>query len=287
MLRVFFGRHKSASTWATLIIERLCNELAWKCVTAYKIVIDEHGSLAALIEKEKPDFLIIPEADAGQIEQLPASFRGFHITRDPRDLIVSGYFSHLKVHALVDSPEIGVTAEHRAKLQSLSKEEGIDLEIATIGRIPLQHLYEWDYDDPRIMEVKFEELTKTPYASFERVFGFLEILAPDAGTAFGARCLYNRLIRKAGLGGLRIPADRYTHKQLRKTLDDLSFENLKRGKPWWLHQNKAHYRKGKAGNWKEHLSERQEREIFSLFPGMMEKLGYEPSFQGHKKPEGA
>ncbi|HRN36219.1 MAG TPA: hypothetical protein PLL18_04835, partial [Flavobacteriales bacterium] len=145
-----------------LLIERMCNELGWTCTVAYRARIDAHGGLRQLIENEKPDFLIIPEADVGQVAEIPVPFQGFHVSRDPRDIVVSGYFSHLKVHALVNDPSMGVTAEHRRMLQELPKTDGLDLEIASIARIPLRHLHEWNYADPRILESRFEVLIASP-----------------------------------------------------------------------------------------------------------------------------
>ncbi|MCZ2155751.1 MAG: hypothetical protein LC114_17940 [Bryobacterales bacterium] len=68
---------------------------------------------------------------------------------------------------------------------------------------------------------------------------------------------------------------------MRKTLRDLSFENLRSGRPWWLNQKGAHYREGKAGNWREHLDARHEQAIVDAFPGILEKLGYEPASSFH------
>jgi hypothetical protein len=118
MLRVFFGQHKCASQWVTLVIERICNELGWKSVYAYEKVRTEHGGLRALINDENPDFLIIPESNVELVGEIDRPFQGFHVIRDPRDIVVSGYFSHKGSHLL--SPA-GVTMEHREKLQTLPK----------------------------------------------------------------------------------------------------------------------------------------------------------------------
>ena len=279
MLRVFFGQHKCASKWVTLLIERMCNEMGWKSAIAYRAHVDEHGGLRPFIEKQRPDFLIIPESDISLVGEIPVPFKGFHLIRDPRDLVVSGYFSHLKVHDLTTNPEQGVTAEHRRQLEELPKEQGIDLEIATIARIPLEHLYEWNYRNPDILEVKFEQLTADTYKEMMAILTFLDMEGPTNRFPFALRCYINRLLKRAKIRGPR--TDRYSGSQLRKTLRDLSFENLKRGKPWWLNQKGAHYRKGKAGDWRHHLTDRQEREIDRIFPGILQKLGYHGHAAGH------
>lgn len=279
MLRVFFGQHKCASKWVTLLIERICNEMGWKSCIAYRARINGHGSLERLLQHEQPDFLIIPESDHGMLQEIQGPFKGFHVIRDPRDLVVSGYFSHLKVHELTSDISQGVTAGHREQLQALPKDQGLDLEIATIARVPLQHLYEWDYRDPRIWEVKFEQLTTDPHKEFSSILSFLAMEEPKNDLLFAMQCYTNRLLKRAGLPRFR--AHHYSRMQMRKTLRDLSFENLRSGRPWWLNQKGAHYREGKAGNWREHLDARHEQAIVDAFPGILENLGYEPASSFH------
>lgn len=252
----------------------MCNELGWKCLSAYRVLINEHGSLRALIEREKPDFLIIPESNMELIKEIDQPFRGFHIIRDPRDIIVSGYFSHMKSHALSSH---GVTLEHRQKLQALSKEQGIDLEIATLGRIPLSNLYQWDYGNPSIHETEFKQITNDPIQEFTRIFAFMEMLEEKNDLIFTVQCLYNRAMKKIGLKTMQIRSERYSAHQLRKTLEQLSFANLKRGRLRRLGQKAAHYRKGKSGDWKNHMTAQQEDEINRVFPGIIGKLGYDDS----------
>ncbi|MBK8580930.1 MAG: sulfotransferase domain-containing protein [Flavobacteriales bacterium] len=271
MLRVFFGQHKCASQWATLVIERICNEIGWRSLTAYGVLIREHGGLRALLQHEKPDFLIIPESNAELIKEIDQPFRGLHIIRDPRDIIVSGYFSHKKPHPL--SPK-GVTVEHREKLQTLPEEGGIDLEIATLGRIPLSNLYHWDYENPWILETEFKRITNAPFEEFSRILEFMEMIGEKNDSLFAAQCFYNRAVKKAGVKAMQIRSEKYARHQLRKSLDELSFANLKKGGLKRLGQKTDHYRKGKSGDWQDHLSLRQEEEITRIFPGIFEKLGY-------------
>lgn len=274
MLRIFFGQHKCASQWTTLLIERMCNELGWRCLSAYGTLIREHGGLKALIEHEKPDFLIIPESNVELLKEIEQSFRGLHIIRDPRDIIVSGYFSHMKSHPL--SPQ-GVTLAHREKLQTLPKEDGIDLEITTLGRIPLRNLYEWDYSNPSIREIEFKQITDAPFQEFTKILEFMELLEKKNDLLFNVQCFYNRVVKKLGLDALRLRSEKYSAHQLCKSLEQLSFANLKKGRLKRLGQKAAHYRKGKTGDWKDHLTPRQEDEITRIFPGIFDKLGYETS----------
>ncbi len=272
MIRVFFGQHKCASQWVTLLIERMCNELGWKSVCAYEEVVRAHGGLRALIEQEKPDFLIIPESTVEKANEIGESYRGFHIVRDPRDIVVSGYFSHMKSHPL--SKE-GLTPEHREQLRTLPMEAGIDLEIATLSRIPLRNLYQWEYDKPWIHETEFDRVTKAPLQEFTRILEFMEMTGEKNNLLFSMQCYYNRVVRKIGLNVLRIRSETYSIHRMGRILKVLSFTNLKKGRMKRLGQKTDHYRKGKTGDWRAHLTKQQEEEISRIFPGILEKLGYE------------
>ncbi|MBZ0205149.1 MAG: sulfotransferase domain-containing protein [Flavobacteriales bacterium] len=271
MLRVFFGQHKCASQWVTLVIERICNELGWKSVYAYEKVRTEHGGLRALINDENPDFLIIPESNVELVGEIDRPFQGFHVIRDPRDIVVSGYFSHKGSHLL--SPA-GVTMEHREKLQTLPKKAGMDLEIATLAQIPLSNIYKWDYHHPSILETKFMEITQAPLEEFTRIMVFMDMIEEKNDRLFGMKCFYNRLVKKAGMRAMRMRTEKYSVHQLESTLEQLSFGNLKKGKLKSLGQKTDHYRKGMSGDWRDHLTPQQEEEIDRLFPDIFTKLGF-------------
>lgn len=66
------------------------------------------------------DVLCYVNAEIGSVRPL-RDYRGFHVIRDPRDVGVSGYFSHLHSHPIGDWYEL---AEHRRELQSLPRHEG-------------------------------------------------------------------------------------------------------------------------------------------------------------------
>ncbi len=270
MLKVFFGHHKCASQWITLVIERICNELGLKSVCAFQYTIDNYGSLQKLIDIERPDFLILPESNHKRTQEIQVEYKGFHIIRDPRDIIVSCYFSHKKSHKI---SRFIPTAEHRERLQSLPKQEGLDYEIS-ISKVFIENLYEWNYNYNNIFESKFEIITNSPKNELINIFSFLDFFEENTSKLFSLLCYFNRIMQKLRLNFLKIRLEKYTTKQLERTLNDLSFESLKAGTNKGLGKTSSHYRKGSSGDWKNHLTDEQEKKILNYFPNILKKLGY-------------
>jgi len=138
MLYAYFGHHKCASTWIDNILKEVAQEHGYR----YRGIVDHetptgHGPLTDYVEtfsrdemgtrirRAGIDFVGALTADWSQVEGLPP-FRGVHVIRDPRDIIVSGYFSHKNSHPVDHLPHM---AAHRERLRSVSKDEGLLLEM--------------------------------------------------------------------------------------------------------------------------------------------------------------
>jgi hypothetical protein len=105
--------------------------------------------------------------------------RGSHMIRDPRDLVVSGYHYHLwtaEAWAHEPWPSLG-GATYQEHLRSLDEDGGIHAEIDRVGRMA-QDMVRWRYyDDPRFVEVRYEDLIAEPavvFSSMFRHYGFTE-----------------------------------------------------------------------------------------------------------------
>lgn len=103
-------------------------------------------------------------------------YRGVHVMRDPRDMIVSGYHYHKWthepwVHRLDDS---GVS--YQDKLKRLDKSAGLLLEIDHFIFFYRAALEAWDMSDPDMLEVSYEALMgpdkRDRYADIFRHLGF-------------------------------------------------------------------------------------------------------------------
>ena len=86
-------------------------------------------------------------------------FRGSHMIRDPRDVVVSAYFYHLRTTeawALEPREEFGGLS-YQAHLQQLDRHEGLLAEIRRSASTVITDMTRWDYDDPRFLELRYED----------------------------------------------------------------------------------------------------------------------------------
>ncbi len=172
----------------------------------------------------------------------PASYRAFYVARDPRDLVVSDYFS-LRYSHLTSDPYI---AEMRAKLGSLSLHAGLQDRINASEASYFSVLREWAQaeDTSAIRIFKFEDL-------------------------FGDRSVdhFRELFRHCRMD-LPDPA-------LERLLEQYSFEAFSGGRKPGEEDAQSHYRKGIAGDWRNYFSDR-EKDLFKQRTGsLLVELGYE------------
>jgi hypothetical protein len=239
---------------------------------------DDHGSLTAWVEVHNVDFLAYTNAEIEEARALPAH-RGFHVVRDPRDVLVSGYFSHKNSHPTDGWPEL---KEHRQALQSLSKEEGLLKEIK-FSRPFLTAMRNWDYNQKRILEVKMEQLTQDPETQFRRVLRHLGIFETEGKASLlrKARQYGNRLAYKIHHEvplslPQRITREETIHPNvLGEILDDHRFEKLTDGRSRGETDPESHLRKGEPGDWKNHFTSRVAEAFEDAYDDIVVELGYE------------
>lgn len=141
--RVYFGHHKCASQYIKHILTQSVRLMGWSVKTdALPFVLPDDFHLrepfaSILLQKRQMlasnafDLICLENADNESVailsEHMP--FRGVHVIRDPRDIVVSGYFSHLYSHP-ADDKHTPWLWEHRQRLRSLSNlEDGLMAEI--------------------------------------------------------------------------------------------------------------------------------------------------------------
>ena len=85
-------------------------------------------------------------------------YRGVHIMRDPRDMIVSGYHYHKWTHEeWVHRPDAhGVS--YQQKLNQAETHDGLFMEIDHFIFFYRETLENWDMNDPDILEVSYDDL---------------------------------------------------------------------------------------------------------------------------------
>jgi len=244
----YFGHHKCATVWVHSILTAVCKILALKIEYIHSPKQFD-SNLDAFITDNDIDFITYANADIDFVQSLK-KFVGFHVIRDPRDIAVSSYFSHLNSH-----PTDGWKAlvKHREKLQGVSKSEGLfcDIEFITPG---FNRLLKWNYALPNILEIKMEKLTREPYENFVKIFDFLGIL--DTGSPGS-------------------PGKEISLPQLKEILNKKSFSNLSGGRKKGQEDTGHHFRKGIAGDWVNHFTEEHKRYFKEKHNDLLIKLGYE------------
>ena len=161
-----------------------------------------------------PTYLTIPK---------PEKYKTFFIARDPRDIVVSFYFSTKYSHSLV-----AYIPKMRKDLEQLSLKDGLKYSIDRLEDMGLfAALQSWlkraDTEEKNIKVFHYEDLASDNKAFLKNMLDFLEIDMPEEGFSQ----LYDRHQFK-----------RYTQGR------DRGEEDIN-----------SHYRKGESGDWKNYFDE--------------------------------
>jgi len=293
MKYAYFGHHKCASTWIRGIVEEVLREAGYTYsiavdpnspqgrgrLTDYRTTVSREG-LRAYADETRVDFLSCITADFEQAAALlndSNETRGFHVIRDPRDIIVSAYFSHRNSHPVDGLPHY---AKHRAALLELPKDEGLLLEMEFSAQC-LHDIRSWDYNQDAVLELKMEDLTARPYEGFLEIFEFLGLMSWDSmyrmreKAAHFIRTSLNRFsTRHPLLDTLRCPVP-VTGEMLLGRVYDHRFKKKTGGRKPGESNPNSHYRKGVAGDWINHFTPTHVEYFSENFDDLLLVTGYE------------
>jgi hypothetical protein len=165
--------------------------------------------------------------------------KAFFVTRDPRDIVVSWYFSSRYSHIPIgDIPVI------REALNGMSIEDGMIYSIDYLEDFGLfSTLRSWaeaDRKDPNILIVRYEDIAGSDFAAFRQLFSELDIRIPD--------------------------------NVLEELIGAYSFKRLS-GRREGVEDQKSHIRKGGAGSWKKYFDGRIASRFEEVTGDLIEKLG--------------
>lgn len=111
-----------------------------------------------------------------RLPNITRDFRGSHIIRDPRDLIVSAYFYHLKTQEIwcakpnAHNTDLPPNVSYQAHLRSLTQEEGLFYEMTHVSGAMIEHMANWDYQNPAFLELKYEQVIGNEEQTFQQLF---------------------------------------------------------------------------------------------------------------------
>ncbi|MCA8973807.1 MAG: sulfotransferase domain-containing protein [Planctomycetes bacterium] len=273
-LLAYFGHHKCASQWISGILRSICKATGRHQEVVYGMD-DANRDLARFVARRGIDFLIYANVIPEHIAPL-TDVRGVHIVRDPRDVMVSGYFSHLKTHVTGDWPEL---LPHREQLQRVPKDEGLFLEFEFSG-FQVDRMARWNYRQPHVLELRLEDMIGNEQQSFVEVARFLGLLDDRDGAT--ARRLIARtteflnrvhartngwsLLRRRGpIASQRLTQIVHAHRFAAKTA----------GREPGQEDTGSHYRKGTPGDWRNHFGPAHVAHFKARWGRLLIDLGYE------------
>jgi hypothetical protein len=162
----------------------------------------------------------------------------------------------------------------------VSKEEGLMLEMDFSSQC-ISDLAEWNYDRPNVLEVKMETLTQRPYTGFLDIFEFLDLMSWEGAYLMHdkirhfLRVALNRFSQRHPLfAPLRSKVD-VTGEMLLGRIYDLRFEKKTGGRKAGETDVESHYRKGVAGDWINHFTEKHVAYFNDRFGDVLLRTGYE------------
>lgn len=216
----FLTHHKCASSWLRKLIEMHCRHAGLSFFASHlskpKLNPDKDYDVSLFSNCDYDNFVrkFRPWLDVDATEAV-------HVIRNPLDIVVSAYYSHLNTHSDEDWPAL---VHQRRVLRSLDKNSGLmstwvflernDFHHGAVG--PLSAIRRWNYADTRIHTVRMEDLVS------DRAF-MLENFASWLGN---------------------IPDE---------ILDACAFESLSGGRKAGTVDSDHHYRSGKFNQWREEM----------------------------------
>lgn len=285
-IRSFYSHHKTASTWGRIILGDAAAALD---LTVAPIMSPPHwegyASPGDMVRDVKPDILVVTDPKPELMADLPPTV-GFHVIRDPRDIVVSSYYSHMNSHPTkfwgVEWPEL---VPHREALKSMSHDDGLLKEMEFSGWM-IDTMDTWDYEQPGMMEIKMEDFTADPVTWWIKVFDHLGLLAGDDTRQVlpMARVKWNlarRIEKPRSIDMLRtrlrlgkVPIAKLPKSYVEWTIGRFSFENLAGGRVVGQEDQNSHYRRGIAGDWRNHFTDTHIAAFRDRYGDLVEKLGY-------------
>ena len=286
---IYFARHKCASTYTSKILRLLVYFLGQPIYAqdfqripfSSRSAEDTNATLERGLEdliNHDPSLLIIHNSCPEYLIHINShyKFRGFHLIRDPRDIVVSAYFSHHYSHKTTSS--YSWVADVRNELEKMpSIEEGLLYELEILEQ-QFADMGNWNYSNPNVLEVRFEDFVASPFNQFKRILNFCGIQVTHSfriATLVGViNYLTCRYFCKP-VARLNILPDLLLYIALRR----FSFKSLSGGRKPGVADIHHHFRKGIAADWKDYFTPVVKERFKLKYGDLLIKLRYEDSLQ--------
>lgn len=171
--------------------------------------------------------------------QKPKNYKTICIIRDPRDIVVSWYFSMLKTHKLM-----GKVGRYRAELTKMDIDSGLHYCIEELATKFIA-MRSWinNKEDENMLIVNFEDLIENPNETFSKIFNWCSVDL-DEGT-------------------IKEIIDDYSKEKMRK-------EDLKKRED----KSESHYR-SKSSKHNDYFKKNHYKHFYDVTGNLIDVLGYE------------
>lgn len=187
MIRIHASYHKCLTMYFLRTVSAALNRYSLSRGEEY----EHFESIEGLFHNQaRHRFLCSINGFAPKLAQLPEDFRMTRFVRDPRDLVVSGYFYHKrgaepwfrfktpteKYWAAINGhvpPGMPAGCSFAEYLGSLDLEDGLRAEM-DFRKYQLESMMEWE-DDPRIKVFRYEDVMEDQAGAFREMLNHLEI----------------------------------------------------------------------------------------------------------------
>ncbi|HNY01581.1 MAG TPA: sulfotransferase domain-containing protein [Bacteroidales bacterium] len=222
--------HKTGTAWLQSVFEEIAREMSLRfCLTSKKVRPDPGCDID------------LNYHSAFDLTSLSAGYRGVHLIRDPRDIIVSGCFYHQtssEAWLYQPLPRLNGATYHDTINSLPSFDEQLLFEMGFIGEVTIRDILNWDYTNPFFQELKYEDLVQ------------------DSGLL-----IFRDLFRFLGFSEDQLPvllsvAEKHS----------LFSSGFVRG---------GHVRSGDSGQWRKHFKPEHKERFIELFGDALVRLGYE------------
>ena len=273
----FFGHHKCATSLFNRMNIDLMKFYGKKLIILNQLN-SEFDSINEFYEFKKAGFLNYNNAKIDKIN-LEDDFLGIHVFRDPRDLIVSAYFSHKYSHSANSAWGENKLIHHRKKLVSLSLKKGLMEEIQFSRKNIERILSLFESSSKKIKHFKLEDIIKDNLFFYKEFLTFYSLGLKDSSFTLINQNI-NFLLSKSpidvNLKSFFFGRTKHiTHKRLNAIVEKNNFKNLSGGRKKGEEDKKSHFRKGIAGDWKNYF----DKDVLAMFnetyPNYVKRLGYQ------------
>lgn len=227
----YFGHHKCATNWMRGVFQEICKIKQWDCII-------NGGQENNLIFPTKTACIFMNvNSTAESVKRMTPGAKGFHLIRDPRDALVSQYFSWKNSHKNNNQNIL----DTREKLLDMSTEDGLILMLDYL--VMIKSVNNWELGKyPNVLEVKYEDLVNSEYAEFSKIINHLEIPIRNS--------------------------------ELQKIVEHNSFEKKTKRSPG-EEDKKSHLRKGVAGDWRNYFTDQIKNIFKERYGSELIRLNYE------------